>query len=526
MKNNDKNILLSLDVGTQSVRALAFSPDGNLIDYCRVLYKPAYKSAHPGWAEQDPEYYWESLVQACQGLWEQGKVSPDLVVGVSLTAQRGTVVNLDSDGKPLRPSIIWLDQRRAEKLPKFNFLWRTIFLLTGLKSSISHFQAEAEINWIKGYQPDIWEKTAHYLLLTGYIHYKLTGLFKDSVACQVGYLPFDYKKQQWEKAGHWKWDLFSVRQETLPELVKPGAQLGVITEKASTITGIPINTPVIAAASDKACEIIGAGCLDLHQGCIGYGTTATINVNSNKYFEPLPLAPAYPSAKPGAFNPEVQIFRGFWMVTWFKEQFAQIEQELSNKTGVAAEQILEERAATVPAGSLGLTLQPYWTPGVRFPGLEAKGSIIGFGADHKKEHMYRSILEGLAYGLRDGKEKIEKKSGTAIKELYICGGGSQSDLAMQITADVFGIKTIRPKVTETSGLGAAILTSIGCKIYPDVEAAVEHMTQTGEVFEPDPKSVTIYNALYRNVYKKMYTRLKPLFLSIRHITGYPKRPGE
>jgi sugar (pentulose or hexulose) kinase len=526
MNNRQKNILLSLDIGTQSVRALAFSKSGELIDFSRIEYHPAYLSDNPGWAEQDPEYYWQSLSLACRDLWKKGIVSSYSIAAVSITAQRATVVNLDESGFPLRPAILWLDQRRAEKVPKLGLFWRLIFGISRLRHIIDYFQAEAEINWIKEHQPDIWEKTEHYLLLSGYIHYKLTNLFKDSIACQVGFIPFNFKKQKWENNRDWKWEALSVKPETLPELVPPGKKLGIISNTASTATGIPSGTPVIAAASDKACEVLGAGCLKSHQGCIGYGTTATININSDTYFEPVTLVPAYPSAKPNAFNTEVQIFRGFWMVTWFKEQFAQYENGIALKNNISPESILEEQASKIPPGSLGLTLQPYWTPGIRFPGLEAKGSIIGFGADHKKEHLFRAILEGLAYGLREGREKIEKKSKTTIRELFVCGGGAKSDLVMQITADVFGLPAMRPNVTETSGLGAAILASVGSGVHPDLATAVKQMTRTGEVFTPNPKTVLVYDALYHKVYLRIYPKLKPLFHAIQKITGYPKVPGK
>lgn len=526
MNKGQKTILLSLDIGTQSVRALAFSKSGDLIDHSRIEYRPAYHSEHPGWAEQDPEYYWQTLSQACLDLWKKGIVSPDTIAGVSITAQRATVVNLDKKGSPLRPAILWLDQRKAGKVPKLGLFWRFIFGISRLRHIIDYFQAEAEINWIKEHQEDVWEQTEHFLLLTGYIHYKLTDFFKDSIACQVGFVPFNFKQHKWENSRNWKWEALSVKPGTLPALIPPGERLGIISDTAAIATGILPGTPVIAAASDKACEVLGAGCLQVHQGCIGYGTTATININSDIYFEPVTLVPAYPSAKPNAFNTEVQIFRGFWMVSWFKEQFAQKENGIALKQNISPESILEQGAAKIPPGSLGLTLQPYWNPGIRFPGLEAKGSIIGFGADHKKEHLFRAILEGLAYGLREGREKIEKKSKTPIRELFVCGGGAKSDLVMQITADVFGIPAMRPNVTETSGLGAAILASVGCGLHPDLETAVAQMTRTGEIFDPNPKTVLIYNALYHKVYRRIYPKLKPLFQAIQKITGYPKIPGK
>lgn len=517
----DKPYVLSLDVGTQSVRAIVFDYQGKMVDMKKIVYDPPYHSPRPGLAEQSVSYYWESLCLACKGLWQKGKVTSGQIAGVAVTSQRGTVVNLDEDRKPLREAILWLDQRRATNLPKLKLLWQTVFKLAGLNKTVQHFQAEAEINWILENEPEIWDRTAHYLLLSGYINYKLTGKPIDSVASQVGYLPFDYKQQRWEKDAGWKWDAVRVKKDSLPELTSSGSQMGCITELSADDTGLFVGTPVIAAASDKACEIAGAGCLTGNHGCVGYGTTATISINSQTYLEPIFLAPAYPSAKPGYFNPEVQIYRGFWMVTWFKEQFAKMEQDIAVEKGVDPEWILEQLAAHVPPGSLGLTLQPYWTPGVRFPGLEAKGSIIGFGSAHKKEHMYRAILEGLAYGLREGKEQIERKSGIRMNKITITGGGSKSDLMMQISADIFNVPTVRPSESETSGLGAAILAAVGAGVYADYDEAVRQMTCEGKTFYPIKENVDIYDRLYKEVYRQMYPKLKNIFKSIRDITGYP-----
>jgi sugar (pentulose or hexulose) kinase len=178
---------------------------------------------------------------------------------------------------------------------------------------------------------------------------------------------------------------------------------------------------------------------------------------------------------------------------------------------------------SVPAGSMGLMLQPYWTPGIKVPGPEAKGAIIGFGDVHTRAHVYRAILEGLAYALREGKERIEKRSGVPITELRVSGGGSQSDAAMQLTADIFGLPTARPHIYETSGLGAAIDAAVGLGLYPDFATAIRAMTRVGKVFHPIPANQKMYDRLYKNVYRKMYARLQPMYAQIAEITGYPKQ---
>ncbi|HYW03056.1 MAG TPA: FGGY-family carbohydrate kinase [Gammaproteobacteria bacterium] len=516
----DSPHLLAIDNGTQSVRALLFDLDGNLVTKARIPIE-AYFSEHPGWAEQHPEVFWAAVCRACNQLWDETTVSPAAVTGVALTTQRGTVINLDRDGHPLRPAMSWLDQREAKDLPPMGGPWGLLFRALGESGTLDYFRRQAEANWIRRNQPDIWRRTHKYLLLSGYLTWRLTDRYVDSIACQVGYIPFDFRRFGWAGPRDWKWRALPVERRMLPELVPPGGRLGEITADASRATGIPEGTPLIAAAADKACEVIGSGCLTPEVACLSYGTTATINSTRERYLEAIPLVPPYPSAVPGAWCSEIQIFRGFWMVNWFKEEFGQHERNMASKHGIEPESLFDELVSQVPPGSMGLTLQPYWSPGTRIPGPEAKGAMIGFGDVHTRAHIYRAILEGLAYALREGRERIEKRGKVPVSRLRVCGGGSQSDQAMQITADVFGLPAERPHTYETSGLGAAIDAAVGLGLHPDFETAVRRMVRVTDVFRPDPANREIYDGLYRRVYRRMYPRLKPLYHAIRDVTGYP-----
>jgi len=506
---NNKDLILSIDNGTQSIRALIYDLNGQLLAKERVTFEP-YFSKKPGWAEQNPEVFWNSLCTACQNLFADNSQYKKRIAGVALTTQRGTVINLDKDGNPLRPAILWLDQRKIDNPPSAGFLWELIFRLLKVNDTVNHFKKEAEINWIYKNQPEVWKKTYKFLLLSGYLTYRLTGEYIDSVGCQVGYIPFDYKKQTWAQDWDWRWKGCAINRDIMPELVSPGKHLGYITKQASKDSGIPAGLPLIAAAADKACEVIGSGSLDPSVGCLSYGTTATINVTSQKYFEAIPYLPPYPSAVPDYYTIEVQIFRGFWMVTWIKKIL-----DLDDESQFDA------LVKDIPPGSMGLVLQPYWSPGVRFPGPEAKGSILGFGDVHTKGHICRAILEGLAYALREGKERIENRIKIPITSLRVSGGGSQSEVAMQVTADIFGLPTQRPHVYETSGLGAAIDAAVGLGMYSNFKDAVTNMTHIGDFFEPNQKNYEMYNDLYNKVYIKMYKNLKSLYERIREITGYP-----
>ncbi len=313
--------LLAIDNGTQSVRALLFDLKGTLLAKSRVVL-PEYLTPAPGMIEQQPQVFWDAVCEACQELWKMPGVRKEAIAGIAITTQRSTVINLDSKGEPLRPAITWMDQRRTGGLPPIGGFWGLAFALSGMSETVAHLQAEAESNWLQKHQPEVWAKTSKYVFLSGFLTQKMTGRLVDSVGSQVGYVPFDYKKKAWSGKFDWKWKAVPIDPVLLPDLIQPGEQLGVVSHEAALQTGIPEDLPVIATAADKACEIIGAGCLEPHMACVSYGTTATINTTHKKYVEIIPLIPPYPSAVPDAYSMEFQIFRGYWMVSWFKRDLA------------------------------------------------------------------------------------------------------------------------------------------------------------------------------------------------------------
>ncbi len=512
--------LLAIDVGTQSVRAMVFDPAGNLLARTKVPIEP-YVPGPPGCCEQDPELYWRSVAEACHRLWAGPEGRRDALAGVALTTQRSTVVVTDEHGDPLRRAMVWLDRCRAEGLPRIGGKWGLMFKAAGVTETVATFAAEAEANVIRLREPETWARIRHYLFLSGFLVHRLTGEFRDSVAAQVGYIPFDYKALSWAGSGDWKWLAAPVERAWLPDLVPPGGRLGAISPAAAELTGIPVGLPLIAAAGDKACEVLGSGALDPHVGAISLGTTATFNTTHRRYVEVVPVVPPYPAAVPGAYSLEVQVSRGYWMIEWFKREFGAAEVARAREEGVDPEALFDDLVAATPPGSMGLMLQPFWSPGVRVPGPEAKGAVIGWGDVHTRAHLYRAILEGLAYALREGMERTSKRTNVPVTEVRVSGGGSQSPAAVQLTADIFGLPTSRPHTHETSGLGAAIDAAVGLGLHPSFEAAVAAMTRVAETRDPDPANHVLYDDLYRSVYLRLYDRLRPLYEEIRRITGYP-----
>lgn len=517
----DKNVVV-IDAGTQSVRAVLIDLKGNILKIEKTEIEP-YFSTEPGFAEQDPEYLWKMLCHTTNKLMNGINVPIESIKGLSITTQRGTVVNLDKEGNPLRPAILWLDQRKAKVKGWPNGIIRLALKAVNMYESLAHAIKDGESNWIKQNQPDIWAKTHKYVYLSGFFIHRLSGKFVESIGSNVGYMPFNYKKQAWCKPGEMNTHLFPVEREKLPDLVKPSELIGYITKEASEKTGLPEGIPIIASAADKACEVLGSGCISPEIACLSYGTTATIETVNSRYIEVIPFFPSYPSAIPNHYNTEVMIYRGYWMINWFKKEFGHKEVELAKKLGKSAEELFDDMISSIPPGSMGLTLQPYWSPGVKIPGVEAKGAVIGFGDVHTKAHLYRSIIEGLTYALKEGALRTQKRNGVKIQKLRVSGGGSQSKNALQMTADIFNMTVEKPHTYETSALGAAINCAVGLKLYPDFKTAIDNMCRVGEVYNPIAKNSKIYNQLYSKVYKKMYKRLKPLYEDIREVTNYPKK---
>lgn len=512
--------IIAIDNGSQSIRVLQFNLKGELLHRSHVAIDPYY-SQQDGWAEQDPDYYWAQLVMAFARLWSQGG-DKHSVVGLTVTTQRASMVFLDANGEPVRPTFTWMDQRRQTTLDTMPLHWRTLIALGGKSGVLKRVRQCAPSNWVSSNQPDVWAKTEHYVQLSCYLNYRLTGQMVDSRASQVGYVPFNYKTRDWVGESSWHWSAYNVRPSHMPTLVDPGEPIGALASDAAHTLGLPEGLPVIAAGADKACEMSGAGIADNQTACLSYGTRATISTLDERYIEPSSNMPAYPTLSGHHYMSEIAVSRGFWMVSWFKEQFASYEQQQAAAMHVPVEQLFDNLVNQVPAGSLGLMLQPFWGTDSASQNPQAKGAILGFGEAHTRAHMYRSILEGLIYALREGKETLEKRSRTRIERLRVSGGGSQSDAAMQITADVFGLPAERPHTFETSGLGAAMIAAVGLGYYKNLSHALEHMSRQGDVFTPNEDTHALYDALYKRVYKNMYKQLNPLYSAIRDITGYPK----
>lgn len=502
-----KNIVLVIDCGTQSIRAMLIDESGEILVKKQEKYN-YLKNEDRDIMEFDVEEFFYLLVLMIRQI---GKEEPELfgaVKGVTITTQRDTIVVVDRNGTVLRPAISWMDRRKATKYSPVPFPYSKIFQAVGMSENVKNYMEDARFNWIKENEPEIWKKTYKYLLLPQYLNYRFIGEYVESDAGTVGHIPFDYKARAYDSKIGIKTQIFQIDLDRLASVKPTTTVLGYITDEMAELTGLEKELPLLASGSDKACETAGVGCIGEGSASVSLGSQVTIQVTTDKYYELTRFVPPFDSVIPDMFNPEMILYRGFWLVSWFINEFGEKEKAISRESEEDIYDIMDERLSEIPAGSDGLLLQPYWGQDILRP--EAKGSILGFTDKHTRLHIYRAIIEGIGYTLREGIEKIEKVSKVPIERIALSGGGSRSDVVCQILTDIIGKDSYVIQTHEASGIGAAMAAFIGLGVYPDFEGAKEGMIKERKTFAPDPDNQVRYEHLY-DIYRKVYKNVKQLY---------------
>jgi sugar (pentulose or hexulose) kinase len=512
-------MVLTIDMGTQSARALLCDQKGEIIAKAQKVYNPPYFSKHPGWAEQTPAFYWDNLCACCRELFDVltergGESFAKNIIAVTISTIRDTCVCLDAHMEPLRDVILWLDARESgnTRLPP---LHSALFGLLGMRETATLQRRVSACNWIAENEPALWQDTKKFALLSAWLTYKLCGNLADAFAGTVGHVPFSHKHRAWMQPKDITRSIFDVRDDQRYDLVEAGDVLGAITPAAAEATGIPAGLPLIATGSDKACETLGLGCLTPEKAALSFGTTATVEITLPRYTEPFPFIPPYVSVMPGFYTPEVEIYRGYWLISWFKREFAALERAEAEKLGVSAESLLNHQLAEVPPGCDGLMLHPYFTPGLVMP--HARGSMIGFTDCHTRIHFYRAIIEGINFALMEGLKNIEKRGKCKVQLLRVAGGGSQSSEICQITANMFGLPLQRVHTHEVTGLGSSLAAFVAKGVYGSYGEAVDAMVHPQAEFLPNEEQNQLYRRLYGEIYAQVFDKLEPFYCGIDKI---------
>ena len=508
----EQKCVLSIDYGTQSVRVSIVDSRGKFLAFEQEKYVKPYFSLKPGYAEQDPDFYYECMCKAAKRLTS---AHPELIkkcISVSSTCFRDTAAYLDENYKPIRPSIIWLDQRQADIKEPINILYRFLFWIVGMSDTIRLNMKRTPAIWMQENEPENWKKVKHYAPINSYFNYRMLGVMGDGASNMIGHFPLNFKKGKWYSKNALKGCISKIDPKLMPKIYKIGEEIGKITEKCHQETGFPVGLKYIVSGNDKACEALGCGQIDKTCAHISYGTSSSIATINKKYYGPQKFLPDYISSIKGFYSSECQVYRGYWMLRWFVTQFAQTESLEADIEKIAPEDILNKKIMEIRPGSDGLILQPYWGPGLGRP--LAKGAIIGFYDVHTKFHLYRAIIEGIGFELKDGLNSIMRRSHNNIKYLTVSGGGSKSDAICQITSDLFNLPVYKSETSENSSLGCAMSQFISLGEFSTLEEAKKSMIRYVKIFKPNKEAVEEYEELFKKVYVNIYPSLKKSYKNL------------
>lgn len=448
--------ILGLDGGSQSSKVVIFDTDGRVVCEASQDLEPMY-TADPGIAEHPQDDLYDSLVVAANRAMKTFPGDPADIIGVGLCTIRCCRALVRSDGTLAEPVQSWMDHRLSKAYEHSN------------------------------------DEVAYVTTTSGYLMGRLTGELTDTVANYIGPWPMDVQAWDWFRDEE-KFASFKVPHDMLYRLQMPGDVGGYVNEAFAASTGVPQGIPVVHTANDKAAEALGAGLREETTGLVSLGTYITGMITGSDYMvEPQTYFTNFASEPYRYLFECAGIRRGMWTVSWLRKLLGAEIIQAAAAAGSSSEDHLNALAAAVPAGSDGLLCVLDWLAPPNQP--FKKGMFIGFDEHHGYAHMYRAVLEGIAFTMKRNMAAMEAERGICLETLIVSGGGSYSDLAMQIFADVFGIPAIRNVVRNSAGLGAAICVAVACDVYTSFEEASKHMVRRADRFEPNPENAVLYAEL-------------------------------
>ncbi len=492
-----KTLFLGIDVSTTSAKALLIDAQGTVIATASTPL--ALSTPHPLWSEQDPEEWWQGTAASIRKVLEQAGVDGTAVAALGLTGQMHGLVLLDKAGQVLRPAILWNDQRTADQCDEIRALLgkERLIQITG-NDALTGFTAP-KILWVKENEPEVYVKARHILLPKDTIRYRLTGEYAMDKADGSGTILFDLKSRAWSDE---VLAALGIPAEWLPPTFEGPEFTGQVTSEAARQTGLAPATPVAAGGGDQAAQAVGVGAVEPGIIALTLGTSGVVFATTpSALIEPEGRLHAFCHAVPGRWHFMGVMLSAAGSLQWHHDTLAPKE---------SFDALLKE-AESVPAGSEGLQFLPYLS-GERtpYPDPLARGAWVGLTLRHGLAHLTRSVLEGVAFGLKDGFGLIQSAGLGTLRQVRISGGGARGALWRQIIASVLESELVTVNTTEGAAYGAALLAGVGAGAWSDVPSACAATIHVTGQTMPDPEQADAYRKAYP-LYRELYPRLKPAF---------------
>ncbi len=502
--------VISVDCSTSASKAIVWDRAGHPIAEGRAAFPLLHP--HPAWWEQRAEDWWQATSSALRVA--ASAVDVTRLAAIGLTHQRETFVPVDERGAPLRNGIAWLDERAWAELEDIDREYGADRFHRVSGKPLCMTPSLPKILWLRKHEPAVFERTDKYLDVHAYLVHKLTGQYKTSWGSADPMGLFDMTNHCWAKD---LMDSLGLREGQFAETVPPGTIVASVTREAAEQCGLPAGLPVVAGLGDGQSAGLGSNTTSRGQAYLNLGTA----VVSGAFSEDFTANPAFRTLNGGVPNTyllETVLRGGTFTISWFLEKFGGVDPN-DLKPDLSAEEIFEAAARRVPPGSRGLMLVPYWSSVMNpYWDAVASGIVVGWRGTHDRPHMYRAILEGIAFEQRLATGGVEEALGYPLERLVAVGGGSKSPLWCQIIADVCGKPVTRSASPEATCLGAAILAAVSAGLYGSVREAAAGMVRLGESYHPDPARRAFYDRLYNEVYRHLFPMLRPLIDRLAELT--------
>jgi sugar (pentulose or hexulose) kinase len=495
------DLVIGLDSSTTACKAIAWDMAGTPVAEGRCSLP--LTMPRPGWHEQPAAAWWSAAVDALRQLTQ--RTGTDRLAALSISHQRETFVPLDAQMEPLRDALVWMDERCGYLLPELarRLGAERFHSITG--RPLSGNLTVGKIVWLQQNEPETWAAARWFVDVQAFLVYRLTGRLATGWGSADPMGLFDMRARDWSAevlAG------IGLPAERLPELHPPGAVLGAVTREAAGITGLPAGLPVVAGLGDGQAAGLGANITRPGPAYLSLGTSVVSGTRAAAYVADRAFRTTC-AGVPGAYLLETVLLGGAYTVAWFLDTFGKALDLPADRDAALAR--LETDIASIPPGANGLLLVPYWNSALNpYWDSAASGITVGWRGIHTPLHLYRAILEGVAFEQRLHTEGVEAAAGERVDEYIVMGGGSRSDAWCQIVADVTGRAVRHCATAEASSLGAGMLAAAGVGLYESVAEAAAAMSRVEEqACVPDAARHVHYTRLYTEVYRGLYPALQP-----------------
>lgn len=501
--------LIGVDLGTSSVRTMVMDECGNIKAVCGEDYEISIPQI--GYAEQDPEEWYEKFVITLGRCLDESHIKPDEIKAMSFSGQMHGLVCIDGKGNCVCPAIIWPDQRTGRTIESIYERLGRDFINRQTQNTISTGFLIASLCWLYEERRDLYERIRYVMLPKDYLKYRLTGRVVTDYSDAAGSLAFNNEKLEWafemiERLG--------LDRNMFPPCESSAYIVGHVTGKASGETGLGQSVMVVNGGSDQCMQSIGNGIIEPGIFASNIGTAGQISTIVTKpYYDTRLRTNTFAHVVDGCWNIMGACLTSGVSLKWLKNQILEEKgYEIMNREG--------ER---IPPGCEGLLYLPYLS-GERTPhqDSQAKGLFSGLTLKHNRYHMVRAVMEGVAYSLKDCMAVVEG-TGLTCKKVIAAGGGANSSLWLQIQADILEQDIYKSITGEQACMGAAMTAGVAAGVYDDFSQACSQLVRLdSKVYHPIERHMQVYRQYYP-IFRELYISNKNIFKSIdetnRRISG-------